>query len=49
MCLKRLKYENLEKADDIVKKDGKFYNDKLGYALYNFAYYLCYECKVIQV
>ncbi len=45
MCLMRLKYENLEQHEDITKPNGKFFNNKLGFGLYNFAYYPCFECK----
>jgi RCR-type E3 ubiquitin transferase len=43
----RLKYENLDKSDDIIKETGKYYKNEIGFALHNFAYYICYDCKVI--
>jgi hypothetical protein len=45
MCMKRLKHEGRDKCDDIIKENGKFYKNPLGYAMHNFAYYMCYECK----
>jgi hypothetical protein len=48
-CLLRIKYENLEKASDIINENGKYYKNEIGYALHNFAYYVCYNCKVIFI
>ena len=45
MSLLRLKFEKLENSDEIIKEDGKFYKNELGYSMYNFAYYPCFECQ----
>jgi hypothetical protein len=44
MSLLRLKFENLQNSDDIIKEDGKFYKNETGYSMYHFAYYQCYQC-----
>lgn len=44
-CMKRMEYLNLMKCDLITSKTSNFYNKPLEYAIHNFAYYPCYECK----
>jgi len=44
-ALQRLKFENLEKAPEIIKAGGQFFNKPLEYAMHRFAYYPCFKCK----
>ncbi len=44
--LLRLKYESLDQSEEIQKETGKFYKNELGFALHNFAYYICFKCQV---
>ncbi len=44
-ALKRLKFENLEKAPEIIKPGAQFHLNPLGYAMHRFAYYPCFKCK----
>merc|ERR1712130_954222 len=44
-CHERLKYEGREKDPQIVNKSGSFYKDPLGFALKNYLFYMCYQCK----
>lgn len=44
-ALKHLKEEGLEKSEQVVSKNGAFYNDLLGYAMNHFAFFQCYEVR----
>mmetsp|Transcript_12763 Transcript_12763/g.50966 ORF Transcript_12763/g.50966 Transcript_12763/m.50966 type:complete len:819 (+) Transcript_12763:60-2516(+) len=44
-ALQRLKFENLDKSEEIIKKSGKYYRNPTGYAMDRFAYYPCFICK----
>jgi arsenate reductase-like glutaredoxin family protein len=44
MSLKRLKFESRENVDDIIKENGRYFKNPLGYALNYFSYYICFEC-----
>lgn len=45
-ALQRLSFEGMEKRDEIVKEDGRFYKDPTAFAMNHFAYYPCFVCKV---
>jgi hypothetical protein len=44
-ALERLKYEGLDKSDDIVDPNGRFYRDPVGFAMDHFSFYKCFECR----
>jgi len=44
-ALQRLKYEGQEKNAAIVNPSGRFYNDPLGFAMHQFLFFLCWQCK----
>ncbi|KAL0479167.1 hypothetical protein AKO1_007996 [Acrasis kona] len=44
-CENRLHHERLHTHEDITKPGGRFYKKPIAFALHNFAYYMCYECK----
>ena len=44
-CQMRLEYENQSKCDAISSSSSKFYNKPLEYAMWKYAYYVCYKCK----
>ena len=43
--MNRLKYEKLDSHFDIINENGRYYNDKLQFAMNKFAYYLCFKCN----
>eukprot|EP01080_Neovahlkampfia_damariscottae_P012824 gene12824-7175_t len=45
MSLARLKFEKLENTEEISGEKGRFYKNPTGYAMFNFAYYQCFECS----
>jgi len=45
-CLARIKIEGMEKHEELDKPTGRFYNNKIAFAMHVFAYYPCFECNV---
>jgi len=44
-CLMRLEYENQMKCEAITSPSSKFYQKPFDYAMWKYAYYVCYKCK----
>jgi hypothetical protein len=45
----RMKFEGLDRCDDITNKNGDYYNNPDEYALAKLNYYECFKCKVWNV
>lgn len=43
-ALMRLNYENLDKAPELRDEKSRWYKNPLAYAMYRFAYYMCFKC-----
>lgn len=41
----RLIYEGREKDPAIVNASGRFYNNPVGFAMHQFLFYMCFQCK----
>jgi E3 ubiquitin-protein ligase MYCBP2 len=44
-AMDRMEVEHRDTVDDVAKPDGKYFRKPLEYAMNNFAYYICYDCK----
>ncbi|XP_076822444.1 E3 ubiquitin-protein ligase MYCBP2-like isoform X2 [Clavelina lepadiformis] len=44
-ALQRLEYEGLNECESITAIGGRFFNDRAGFALSKYAYYMCCKCK----
>ncbi|XP_019855060.1 PREDICTED: E3 ubiquitin-protein ligase MYCBP2-like isoform X1 [Amphimedon queenslandica] len=44
-CLLRLEYENQTKCEAVTSPTSKFYQKPQEYAMWKYAYYVCYKCK----
>eukprot|EP00731_Ephydatia_muelleri_P030823 Em0022g337a len=44
-CLLRLEFENQMKCEALTSSTSKFYQKPLEYAMWKYAYYVCYKCK----
>ena len=47
-CLMRLEYENQMKCEAITSPSSKFYQKPFDYAMWKYAYYVCYKCKKVR-
>ena len=47
-CLLRLEYENQTKCEAVTTSSSKFYQKPQEYALWKYAYYMCYKCKKVS-
>lgn len=45
MSLERLKFEGLEKDQQLTDPNSPFFNKPIDFALKKLSYYMCYECK----
>jgi RCR-type E3 ubiquitin transferase len=41
----RLRYEGLEKCEEISDEGSQFFEDPAGYAMDRYAYYTCFKCE----
>lgn len=48
-ALMRLEYEGLHTAEAVVTPGARFHIDPAAYAIYRYAYYVCYKCKKLSV
>ena len=48
-CLLRLEYENQTKCEAITSPTSKFYQKPQEYAMWKYAYYVCYKCKKVRI
>ena len=47
-CLLRLEFENQMKCEALTSSTSKFYQKPLEYAMWKYAYYVCYKCKKVS-
>ena len=45
-ALERLEYEGLMKTPAIAKKGGEVFQNPEGYAMHEYLFYMCFECKL---
>jgi hypothetical protein len=48
-ALRRLKFDELERCDDLVKPTSKWFQKPLEYALQRYSYFRCFKCQVSAV
>jgi len=48
-CLLRLEYENQSKCEAITSSSSKFYQKPAEYAMWKYAYYVCFKCKKVII
>ncbi len=47
-CLLRLEYENQSKCEAITSPKSKFFQKPAEYAMWKYAYYVCFKCKKVS-
>lgn len=47
-CVLRLEYENQSKCEAITSPTSKFYQKPAEYAMWKYAYYVCFKCKKVS-